>query len=213
MISKKNKPVTPVINKLFFGIIVTGLLAFIVVFVFSSSSPSKKSLPVLGGEGHMIESFSFTDQDGKTITDKDVAGKIRVAEYFFTTCKSICPIMNGNLQAVQNAYKDRNDVIILSHTVDPEDDSVGALKSYAKLMHAIPGKWEFLTGDKLALYQMAEKDYLLSADTTTSQNKDSAFIHTQYVTLVDKQNRIRGFYDATSKQDINKLISDIKQLL
>ena len=191
------------------SLVVLIILSSIAYSLFSSLG---NSLPVLGEPGHLVGSFSFTDQDGNTITDKTIQGKIRVAEYFFTTCKSICPIMNNNLQKVQDAFKDRNDVVILSHTVNPSTDSVPVLKKYAEQMHALPGKWEFLTGTKISLYQMAEHDYLLSADSTIETNEADAFIHTQYITLVDKENHIRGFYDATDKKQINKLIADIKKL-
>ncbi|HVM88991.1 MAG TPA: SCO family protein [Puia sp.] len=207
-----NKPSKPAHGKEKINIwmlAVIAVFAGLVFFVFSSKG---SILPVLGDPGHAIGSFSFVDQDGRNITDKDVAGKIRVVEYFFTTCKSICPIMNSNLVMVQDAFKEKPDVIILSHTVNPSTDSVPVLKKYAGTMHAIPGKWEFLTGTKVALYQMAQHDYLLSADSTTEANEAGAFIHTQYVALIDKENRIRGFYDATDKKEINKLISDIKKL-
>jgi len=176
-------------------------------------SKMKNHLPVLGEPGHEVGSFEFLDQDGHRLTDKDVRGKVRVAEYFFTSCKSICPIMNENMQSVQSEFKNREDVIILSHTVDPDTDSPSRLKEYATRMHAIPGKWEFLTGSKMALYKMAQHDYLLSADTISIDNIESSFIHTQFISLVDKQNRIRGFYDATDKKEIEKLISDIKTIL
>lgn len=169
-------------------------------------------LPVLGEPGHTVGHFSFTDQDNKMITDRDVEGKIRVVEYFFTTCKSICPKMNDHLKLVQEAFKDRENVVILSHTVNPSTDSAAVLKKYADRMQAIPGKWLFLTGPKIALYQMAEQSYLLSADTTTITNEADAFIHTKYVALIDQEDRIRGFYDATDKKAINKLIADIHKL-
>lgn len=195
------------LNKLFLFIILGGLIILIIAFVYSSS---KKQLPILGEPGHNTGSFSFINQDGKIITDKDVNNKVRIVEYFFTTCKGICPVMNNNLQEVQDTFKDDNDVIILSHTVDPDVDNPDVLKAYAKKIHAMPGKWEFLTGEKYALYKMAQQDYLLSADTT--MQADNSFIHTQYITLVDKQNHIRGFYDATDKDAIKKLVGDIKGL-
>lgn len=209
MAKKKKFRVGQQISKFFLGVILMGLLFFAAVFFYSSF---QKALPVLGEPGHTVGNFSFIDQDGKTITGKDVEGKIRIAEYFFTTCKGICPVMNNNLKAVQDAFKQRNDVIILTHTVDPGVDSVAELKKYAQSIHATPGKWEFLTGDKYELYKMAQQDYLLSADTATAASDDGAFIHTQYITLVDKQNRIRGFYDATDKQSVQQLIADIKTL-
>jgi len=205
----KSKHKTNKRNVFFFSLVVLVILSSIAYSLFSSFS---NSLPVLGEPGHQVGSFSFTDQDGNTVTDKTVQGKIRVAEYFFTTCKSICPIMNRNMQQVQDAFRERNDVVILSHTVNPSTDSVPVLKKYAEQMHALPGKWEFLTGTKISLYQMAEHDYLLSADSTVESNEEDAFIHTQYVALVDRQNHIRGFYEATDKKQIEKLIADIKKL-
>ncbi len=188
------------------------LLAIVVLLIALILPSSKGSLPVLGEPGHTVGKFSFLNQDGNIVNDKTVAGKIRVVEYFFTTCKGICPVMNKNLKQVQQAFRDRDDVVILSHTVDPGTDKVPVMKKYADSMNAIPGHWIFLTGDKIDLYRMAQQSYLLSADTITDANKDNAFIHTQYVTLVDKQNRIRGFYDATNPESINKLIRDIGAL-
>ncbi|HVM88004.1 MAG TPA: SCO family protein [Puia sp.] len=210
MPAKKQTRIVHKINAFFLLAIITGLLIFLGVMIFSRK---QNPLPVLGEPGHIVGSFSFTDQDGRKITDRDVREKVRVAEYFFTSCKSICPVMNTNLKQVQAAFKNRNDVIILSHTVDPLTDSLPRLKQYAEQMDAIAGKWEFLTGSKLSLYKMAEQSYLLSADSITDVTEATAFIHTQYVSLVDKQNRIRGFYDATDKKQIEKLIADIKSML
>ncbi len=188
------------------------VFAFVGWLVFSFFFQPTDPLPVLGEPGHLVGRFSFTDQDGNTITEREVGGKIRVVEYFFTTCKSICPIMNTNLAIVQDEFKDRQDVIILSHTVNPSTDSVPVLKKYAERVHAIQGKWIFLTGSKVSLYQVAERSYLLSADTTTITNEADAFIHTRYIALVDQKDQIRGFYDATDRNAINKLIADIHKL-
>ena len=114
-----------------------------------------KTLPVLGTPGHKVGAFSFVNQDGKTITDKDVAGRIRVIEYFFTTCKGICPKMNENLSKVYEAYKGNNDVLFLSHSVDPVHDTVQALKEYSRRFDADAKQWMFLTGSKQDLYNMA----------------------------------------------------------
>ncbi len=186
------------------------LLVLTGIFLFRVMGASR--LPVLGEPGHVTGSFSFTNQDGKTITDKEVAGKIRVVEYFFTTCKGICPKMGHNLVAVYKAIRNRQDAVILSHTVDPEKDSVPVLKNYASMLGASGDQWQFFTGDKYALYKAAEKDYLLTADSVSSASIETEFVHTQYVTLVDKQNRIRGFYDATDSIAINRLIADIAKL-
>lgn len=189
------------------AIILAGVL-FITVYAFVL----RNSLPVLGGDNHTVGKFAFTNQYGQSITDKTVAGKIKVVEYFFTTCKTICPVMNNHLQVVQEAFNNSDDVVILSHTVDPETDSIGRLKRYAELQHAIPGKWEFLTGSKSELYSLAENDYLLTAEAAKDSTGAIDFIHTRNVVLVDKENRLRGIYDATDEHVIAQLIKDIKKL-
>jgi protein SCO1/2 len=170
---------------------------------------NKNELPVLGEPGHRAGSFSFINQDGKQITEKTVANKVTVAEYFFTSCPSICPRMNRNLQDVYEKFRQNPDFMILSHTVDPGKDSVSVLKAYAAQYDATAPGWQFLTGDKNALYTNAVRDYLLSAaDSGTDQ-----FIHTQYVALLDRSGRIRGFYDMTSKENVSRMESSIQQLL
>jgi len=173
----------------------------------------KEILPVLGEPGHTAGAFSFTNQDGKTITQNDVEGKITVAEYFFTTCPGICPIMNKNMTRVYQQYKDRPDFAILSHTVNPEKDTVPVMAAYAAKFNARAPQWEFLTGDKYALYKAAREDYLLAVADSSASSIEEDFIHTEYVALLDKQRRIRGFYDATDSAKVNKLVKDIQVLL
>ena len=135
--------------------------------------------------------------------------KVTVVEFFFTSCPSICPVMNKNLKQVYDRFKTDPDFMILSHTVDPERDSVSVISRYANRLGAkIPG-WQFLTGDKNALYEAASKDYLLSA----MDSGDTNFIHTQYVALLDRKRQVRGFYDFTNAENVLKLESDIKLLL
>jgi protein SCO1 len=178
-------------------------------FWMLSNAFTKNKLPVLGEPGHIAGSFSFVNQDGKQINEKSVENKVTLVEFFFTSCPSICPRMNENLKEVYKKFKEDTGFMILSHTVDPERDSVSVLKKYAQRYDAeIPG-WEFLTGDKDELYKTASRDYLLAAVDSGSSN----FIHTQYVALLDRQRRIRGFYDGTNKESISKLESDIKTLL
>ena len=179
------------------------------VWFLSGFFSRKNNLPILGEPGHSAGSFSFINQDGKSITEKSVFDKITVVEYFFTSCPSICPVMNHNLKSVYDKFKNNPDFIILSHTVDPERDSVSALKSYAKRFNADAPSWQFLTGNKEELYKTASNDYLLSAQDSGKAN----FIHTQYVALVDGKRRIRGFYDATNPENILKLDADIELLL
>jgi len=179
-------------------------------FWLLSNAFSKKSfLPVLGEPGHVAGAFSFVNQDGETVNSKSVENKVTVIEYFFTSCPSICPVMNENLKDVYEKFRKDTAFMILSHTVDPERDSSSALKKYAQKYSASSPGWQFLTGDKNALYISASRDYLLSAVDTGS----SSFIHTQYVALLDKQRRIRGFYDGTNKENVLKLESDISILL
>jgi protein SCO1/2 len=171
-------------------------------------------LPVIGEDkAHIIAPFSFVNQQGKVITNADVAGKINVVSYFFATCRGICPAMNRNMQKVYTAYESDKNVIFLSHTVDPKRDSVPALNAYGKLMEADPTHWMFLTGDKKKLYDMARYSYLISAgDDTTGLSIDADFIHDQQFTLVDGAGRIRGFYDGLDSLRVQQLILDITKL-
>ncbi len=160
---------------------------------------------------HSIPSFRFLNQDGKYITDKDLYGKMYVANFFFTTCKSICPAMSAQLIRVQERFKDMDDVQILSHTVDPENDSVEVLKEYSKNHIAINTKWNFVTGNKKELYDIAQNGYLVNA-LEAGENAEEAFIHSELFILIDKEKHIRAIYDGTSTADVNKLIEDINTL-
>ncbi len=190
-------------------------IIFISYFYNLTSKLKKDVLPVIGEEqAHHVASFSFVNQDGKTITNDDVKGKICVVEYFFTTCKGICPKMNENMQQVYKAYLGNDRVVILSHTVDPIRDSVKAMKEYSLRFGADAKKWMFLTGDKKQLYDMARYSYLISAqDDTVGVSVDQDFIHDKQYSLVDGYGRIRGFYDGLDQKSIDKLISDINLLL
>jgi protein SCO1 len=159
---------------------------------------------------HRVGEFSFINQDGKTITGDFFRDKIYVAEFFFTTCEGICPIMNRNLQQVYNRFRGQDDLLFLSHTVEPENDSVPVLKTYAGRMGADDGRWQFVTGDKRQLYRMARKAYLLD-DGKDPDSED--FVHTQTFALVDHNKRLRGFYDGTDSLEINRLVQDIEVLL
>jgi protein SCO1/2 len=167
------------------------------------------------GYGHKIGEFSFLNQDGKTITEADVKGKVFVAEYFFTTCGTICPKMNVQMQRVQKAYLNDDRLKILSFTVDPEVDTVAQMKLYADGHGAKKGKWHFLTGDKAKLYELARKSFfvLKPAEAQNLGDAGNDFIHTNNFVLVDQKLRIRGYYDGTSEKDVNHLIGDIGLLL
>ena len=159
---------------------------------------------------HTIADFSFTNQNGKTITQKDYEGKIYVADFFFTTCGSICPIMTTNMADVQKAFLHNPKVMLLSHTVFPETDSVPVLKQYAIKKGVDDRKWNLVTGDKKDIYTMARKSYLAVKLGKPSQLYD--MVHTENFVLVDAKRRVRGFYDGTKKAEIERLIADINWL-
>jgi protein SCO1 len=159
---------------------------------------------------HTVQPFLFIDQYNNKVTEETVKGKVYVTDYFFTTCKSICPIMSNSLERVYKQFHDRNDFLILSHTVDPETDSVPQLLEYAKLHGVNDTKWLFVTGDKKHLYEMARKSYLLNAEEGDGGEED--FIHTQNFALIDKEKHIRGFYDGTDSLEMNRLLTDLQML-
>ncbi|MDX2171762.1 MAG: SCO family protein [Bacteroidota bacterium] len=171
----------------------------------------KNNVKLSNSEHHSIPDFEFINQDGEKFTKQNVKNKIYVTEYFFTTCKSICPIMNTNLEKVYAEFKNREDFLILSHTVEPEIDSVKILKEYANLHKVTDKRWQFVTGDKKQLYNMARKGYLLNDESGNGDEDD--FIHTQNFALVDKDFHIRGFYDGTDSKEIDRLIQEIKLLM
>ena len=159
---------------------------------------------------HKIGDFSFTNQNGKTITQKDYEGKIYVADFFFTTCQTICPIMTDNMVEVQKAIINNPKVMILSHSVLPDQDSVPVLKKYALEKGVIDSKWNLVTGNKKDIYGIARKSYLAVKTANASEMYD--MVHTENFVLVDTKRRIRGFYDGTKKEDITRLINDINFL-
>lgn len=167
------------------------------------------------GMGHKIGEFSFKNQEGKSIALKDVKGKVFVAEYFFSTCKTICPIMNTQMQRVQRAYAGNEKVKIVSFTVDPETDTQDRLYKYAQDHGAQSDQWHFLTGNKAALYRLARRSFfvLKPAEVENQGDVGSDFIHTNNFVLVDQQLRIRGYYDGTSEKEVGNLIEDIQHLL
>lgn len=160
---------------------------------------------------HTINDFSFINQNGKIITQKDYANKIYVADFFFTTCKTICPIMTSNMGDVQKAFLKNPKVMLLSHSVLPDQDSVAVLKKYAIEKGVIDTKWNLVTGNKKEIYYLARKSYLAVKTGKPSEMYD--MVHTENLILVDVKRRIRGFYDGTKKEEIKRLIGDINFLL
>ncbi len=208
---KKNKITVFLVS--FFILLGVSFLGY--YYKVSGEQKKASALPIIGNDqNHHISPFSFTNQDGKTITNADIKNKIVVVEYFFATCKGICPKMNANLSKVYEAFKGNKDVMFLSHSVDPLKDTVEALKAYSLRFDADPTQWMFLTGDKKELYDMARYSYLISADDDTAGlSVDQDFIHDKHYVLVDPEGRVRGFYDGLSDEDIAKITSDIKTLI
>ena len=159
---------------------------------------------------HSIADFKLINQNGDTISQADYADKIYVADFFFTTCPTICPVMTANMADIQQIIKDDDEVMLLSHSVTPEIDSVPQLKKYALEKGVIDAKWNLVTGDKKQIYELARKSYLAALDDGDGGPYD--MIHTENFILVDKERRIRGFYDGTSSEEIAKLLEDLKVL-
>ncbi|MCB0469821.1 MAG: SCO family protein, partial [Flavobacteriaceae bacterium] len=154
--------------------------------------------------------FKLINQNGDTITQDNYKDKIYVADFFFTTCATICPIMTANMVDVQEAIKNDDDVMLLSHSVTPEIDTVAQLKRYALKKGVIDSKWNLVTGDKKQIYELARKSYL--AVKTTGDGGPFDMVHTENFMLIDKKRQIRGFYDGTKKEDIDRLLKDIERL-
>jgi protein SCO1/2 len=160
-----------------------------------------------------VQSFSFLNQNGERVTNKDVEGKVYIAEFFFTTCHGICPKLNTNLLPVYEKYKNEPDFKILSHTVDPSTDSVGRLKLYADSLGVKAPHWTFLTGTKDSLYLAARLSYLLDDPKNNFSPIDEQFIHTQFFALVDKNGYVRSIIDGLKKDEITEMEKEIDELL
>jgi protein SCO1/2 len=211
------------------------LLGVFYLLLFRDYDFSKSNLMVRNDN---VQDFSFVNQDGKKITQREVEDKVYVVEYFFTTCKGICPKMNANMRRVFDSFKDEPGFMIISHTCMPETDSVPLLKAYeAKMLNgklernkdgsykieydSLSQKsrvenqnWNFVTGDKTALYKMARQSYGIDDGKPDSAQIKDQFLHTQFFALVDKQRRVRGMvYDGLNNDEVDKLITDIKGLL
>ena len=205
-----------------------GLIVFsaIVIALFYTALKPKKTLTIYNpsdvnpelvdstvqyiSKYHTIADFKFTNQNGKIITQKDYEGKIYVADFFFTTCPTICPIMADNMVDIQKAIKNNPKVMLLSHTVMPDVDSVPVLKKYALEKGVIDSKWNLVTGDKKDIYAIARKSYLAVKMGKPGELYD--MVHTENFVLVDSKRRVRGFYDGTNPEEVKKLIEDIEWL-
>lgn len=187
------------------------------VLIWKSGKHTYQTLPVFGtiemtGDTvpFVIPPFSFINQQGNVVTENDFKGKIYVANFFFATCPDVCPEMNKNLAMVYDKFKNNPDVMFISHTVHPEHDSVPVLEEYARQLNVGLPKWHFVTGDKQAIYEMAESEYRV---TTTKGSGPEDFIHSEKLVLIDQKRQIRGYYESRDFQDVQKLMDGIKVLL
>jgi len=167
------------------------------------------------GHGHRIGKFQLIDEQNHTITDQIMDGKVVVVEYFFTTCGTICPKMNQQMQRVQAKFKNDDRFELLSYTVDPLNDTPKQLLEYAKNHGYTPGQWHFITGSKEALYRLARTSFFVLKPTEAENLGDAGndFIHTNNFVLIDQQRQIRGYYDGTNSAEIDELMQDVEQLL
>jgi protein SCO1 len=189
----------------FFGI----LISLFLLGVFWGTDAWRVKLPVISN----VKPFSFLTQNGDSITNIDVEGKVYLASYFFTTCKGICPRLNDNVAKVYKDFAQEPNFLVLSHTCQPEIDSLPLLKKYADSIGAQKGKWFFLTGDKLTLYNTARESYHIDDPRNNVGSIEDQFLHSQFIALVDKSGSVRGVYDGLKNEDIEKLEKDIPALL
>ena len=190
----------------FFLILVLGFW----FFLFKGTDAWKTKLNIIS----YVKPFSFKNQDGLDFTERDMLGKVCVVEYFFTTCKGICPKMNTNMKGIYEQFKSEPDFLIVSHSCDPETDSVPRMKRYADSLKVDTKKWTFLTGRKDSLYRQARGSYLLDDPKNSLEKIEDQFIHTQFFALVDKNGQVRGqVYDSLKPNEVEKLKEDIAGLL
>jgi protein SCO1 len=195
------------------------LLAFSFwLLAFGSCSLNENRLPIFGErkvEGtdtvyHVIAPFRFMDQDSAAVTNETFKDKIYVADFFFTSCRTICPIMKTQMLRGYKATADMNDVLLLSHSIDPEYDTVALLHDFAGRLGVTSNRWHFVTGIKDSIYKIAQTSYFATA--MEDRTEPDGFIHSGAFLLIDKKGRIRGKYDGTKEDDVNRLITDIKKL-
>ncbi len=202
-------------------------LFFTLVFILNACRPEKdKPLPVLGHREvvvnevngqkvvdtvyHTIADFEFVNQDSIRVTQNTFSDKIYVADFFFTSCRTICPKMKTQMLRVYDSIQSLPDVLILSHTIDPEHDDIAKLHDFADRLGVQSSKWHFVTGDQDKIFDIAQTSYFATA--MVDNTEPDGFIHSGAFLLIDKERRIRGKYDGTREEDVNRLIQDIKRL-
>jgi len=202
------------------------LIVLLIAFALWNCGGNAERLPILGEREtikkivdgkevvdtvyHTIPDFKFVNQNGDTVTAQNFNDKIYVADFFFTTCPTICPVMKKQMKKVYEKFKGENEVAILSHTIDPDHDTPSVLKEYAKDLGVTSTQWMFVTGQREKIYEIGEKQYLVvaGADSTAP----GGYIHSGAFVLVDKQKRVRGMYNGTDEAGTQRLIADIERL-
>lgn len=196
------------------------ILLFFLIGIYACNS--NRTLPYIGekevsGSGdtiyHSISEFKFTNQDGELITEEFVKDKVYIADFFFTSCPTICPVMKTQMLRIHEKYKDNENLKILSHTIDPRHDSLSVLKNYRSKLGITGSQWQFLTAEQSYIYDIAQKKYLVSALEDANAIEEGGFIHSGAFVLVDQNRNIRGVYDGTKELEVNKLIKDIELLI
>lgn len=195
------------------------LTFLLIILIACDQQTSSEKLPILGNTVyeendtiyHTIQDFQLVDQDSSIVTNETFNNKIYVADFFFTSCPTICPKMKAQMLRVYGKFEENPDVAILSHTIDPTYDTVPLLKDYAERLGVSSDKWKFVTGDQDDIYDLAEKSYMSIAD--EDADAPGGYIHSGAFLLVDKNRRIRGFYDGTVPEQVDVLMNDIEKLL
>jgi protein SCO1/2 len=200
-------------------IIKYSLSLFVVLLTLLSCREEERRLPILGPKEvqagdtlyHTIPDFSFIDQDSSLVTPETFKGSIYVADFFFTTCPTICPKMKREMLRVYEKYKGNEKVKILSHSIDPKHDSVAVLKDYADRLGVAGSQWHFVTGDREVIFDIAQKSYMVSA--LEDEREPGGVVHSGAFILVDSDRRVRGYYDGTNAEEVDKLMRDMDLLL
>lgn len=188
------------------------------MLILSCAEKKESPLPIFGERDvqngdtvyHKIAPFRFVNQDSQLVTNETFKGKIYVADFFFTSCRTICPVMKTQMHRVYDSIENDPDVLILSHTIDPDYDTVALLHDFADRLGVKTEKWHFVTGEKDSIYNVAQKSYFSIA--VEDKSEPDGFIHSGAFLLVDKEQRIRGKYDGTKEDDVNRLMADIQKL-
>lgn len=197
-------------KRIYYSIFFGGLvIAFFAIMILVIPGFTNTKIPPIG----YVQPFSFYNQDGKQVTEKLINGKVAAVEYFFTTCTGICPRLNKNMKVVYDQFRNEQDFMILSHTCDPDVDSVTRLKRFADSMNVDTKTWQFLTGNKDSLYYMARHSYKIDDPADNRKSAEDDFLHTQFVALVNKKGDVVKVYDGLKQSEMKEMAAEIEKLL